>query len=216
MEEHWSSAYFFRNFPRQKKVLSVWPTMHILCFYFVGQSCADGKWWQLWKLNYYIIWNFYLLPLILILTGLYFLIRPSAYYVASCYPNVTWCQSTRVPKTHAPQLGHQICERAWWCLLRLLPYFCNKIGHFFLHFQAKSFILYNNNNIGLVFFMWYENIPHSSWKYCTRPMDSCGILMTHAVYSRITLKAIQYYITIPLFPYLSVRLDGRNLSSNSA
>ncbi len=40
MVEHWSSAIFFRNFPRQKRVLCVWPKMHILHFYFVGQTCS--------------------------------------------------------------------------------------------------------------------------------------------------------------------------------
>ncbi len=37
MEEHSSSANFFRNFPRQKKVLCVWSTIHIPRFYVVRQ-----------------------------------------------------------------------------------------------------------------------------------------------------------------------------------
>ena len=62
----------------------------------------------------------------------------------------------------------------------------------FYIFKQKTFILCNNNNnIGWLFFVWYENISHSSWNYCTRPADSWGIFMTCAVYSRITLKAIQ-------------------------
>ncbi len=46
-----------------------------------------------------------------------------------------------------------------------------------------------NQSEGPIFF-WdtlYKNIPHSSWKYRTRPTDSCGIFMTHA---------IQYYISL--------------------
>ncbi len=41
MEEYWVSANFFRNFPRQKKVLYILSKMHILCFYFVGQKYAN-------------------------------------------------------------------------------------------------------------------------------------------------------------------------------
>ena len=37
MEEHWSSANFFRNFPRRKKVLCMWSKMHMY-WYFMGQS----------------------------------------------------------------------------------------------------------------------------------------------------------------------------------
>ncbi len=37
MGMHWSSANFFRNYPRQKRVLYVWFKMHILRFHFVGQ-----------------------------------------------------------------------------------------------------------------------------------------------------------------------------------
>ncbi len=37
MEEDWSSAHHFRNFPRQKKVLCLWSEMWILHFYFVGR-----------------------------------------------------------------------------------------------------------------------------------------------------------------------------------
>ncbi len=38
MEERWSSANFFTNFPKQKKVLSVWSKMHILRFTFCGRN----------------------------------------------------------------------------------------------------------------------------------------------------------------------------------
>ena len=38
LEEHWSSANFVNNYPRQKKVPCMWSNMHILRFYFVGQK----------------------------------------------------------------------------------------------------------------------------------------------------------------------------------
>ena len=41
MGEHSSSANFFRNFQRQKKILCVWSKMDILCFYFVGQNWIE-------------------------------------------------------------------------------------------------------------------------------------------------------------------------------
>ncbi len=63
-------------------------------------------------------------------------------------------------------------------------------------FKKLHIILYNYKNIGLVIFMWYENIPHSSWKYHTCPTNLYGIFMTCALYFHITLKAIQYYIMI--------------------
>ncbi len=42
MEEHWLSNNFFSNFPRQKKVLCF--KMHILHFYFVGNSKHFRAW----------------------------------------------------------------------------------------------------------------------------------------------------------------------------
>ena len=56
--------------------------------------------------------------------------------------------------------------------------------------------LYNNNNIGWPFFVWYDYILHSPLKYRTRPADSFGISVARAVYNRTTLNAIQYYIII--------------------
>ncbi len=42
MEEDWSSANFFRNFPRQKKVLCKWSKMQILRFYFNGAEILNN------------------------------------------------------------------------------------------------------------------------------------------------------------------------------
>ena len=38
----WSSANFFRNLPRQKKVVCMKSGMQILCFYLVAQICPVG------------------------------------------------------------------------------------------------------------------------------------------------------------------------------
>ena len=103
------------------------PDANLLVFY----KCSGNSY------DYYVIWSFYLYHSFLILTGAYFSIRPSAYCVASSYPNVAWCQSTRAPKTHTHQPSHQICAWAWRCSLRLLPYFCNKIGQFYTFFNKK-------------------------------------------------------------------------------
>ncbi len=56
-------------------------------------------------------------------------------------------------------------------------------------------------------------VPHSSWKYRIRPKDSCDF-MTRAVYRRITLKAIQNYISIifieiPCLPWRRLKYSDR-------
>ncbi len=47
MAENLSSANHFRNFPRQKKVISLWSKMQILPFYFVGQAFAWSDIWEI-------------------------------------------------------------------------------------------------------------------------------------------------------------------------
>ena len=53
MQEHWSSATFCTNIPRQKNVLCVWSKIHILHFYFVRQKCLCSKCMQLKHTGWY-------------------------------------------------------------------------------------------------------------------------------------------------------------------
>ena len=78
--------------------------------------------------------------------------------IASRYPKVAWFQNTRALKAHAHQPGQQTHAWDWRCLLRLLPYFYNKIGRFFSFLGKKaSCYNYTRNNNGWLFFVWYKN-----------------------------------------------------------